>query len=491
MKRGSQEHIEAFMSRRSPCAPLFRIACCFLAAILASPAASFAAFSLTTLATFSGLSNGGPSAGLIADSQGNLFGTTFGGGNFFDGTVFELAAGSHTPTTLATFNGDNGEQPASDLISDTAGNLYGATSRGGDNGFAGTVFKVDAVTHELTDVAPVTPTNGRPNGRLYRDAQGNLFGTSAGGGFGTLFEITPGSDHLTTLVQYTGPNGRQPLGGLIADAAGNLYGTTHQGGSTFVPQGAVGFGTIFKFSPATNTLTTLASFTNDNGRLPLNDLVIDSHGNLFGTTDQGGEDSEGTIFELAAGSSTIVTLASFDDASGGEPFAPLTVDAKGNLYGTTSSEGPGGLGAVFELPSGSNKLTTLASFTGDNGAFPSSSILIDHDGNLLGTTSQGGPDDAGTIFKLTRVNVPGDYDDNGIVDHADYDLWSRTFGSTNNLAADGSGNGAVDAADYTIWRDALTSGADANRLSASVPEPAARSLMTLGLVGLFFYQRRV
>ena len=329
------------------------------------------------------------------------------------------------PRTLATFNGDNGEQPASDLISDTAGNLYGATSRGGDNGFAGTVFKVDAVTHELTNIAPVTPANGQPNGRLYRDAQGNLFGTSASGGFGTLFEITPGSDHLTTLVQFTGPNGRQPLGGLIADAAGNLYGTTHQGGSTFVPQVAVGFGTIFKYTPATNTFTTLASFTNDNGRLPLNDLVIDSHGNLFGTTDQGGEDSEGTIFELAAGSSTIVTLASFDDTSGGEPFAPLTVDAKGNLYGTTSSEGPGGLGAVFELPSGSNKLTTLASFTGDNGAFPSSSILIDHDGNLLGTTSQGGPDDAGTIFKLTRVNVPGDYDDNGIVNSADYDLWRR------------------------------------------------------------------
>src|SRR5256885_1882964 len=82
-------------------------------------------------------------------------------------------------------------------------------------------------------------------------------GPSAFGGFGTLFEITPGSDHLTTLVQFSGPNGRQPLGGLIADAAGNLYGTTHQGGSTFVPQVSVGFGTIFKYSPATNTFTTL------------------------------------------------------------------------------------------------------------------------------------------------------------------------------------------------------------------------------------------
>ena len=461
------------MLRRPPFSPRCRSTILLLALVFASPAATLAAFNLTTLATFPGPSNGGPSAGLIADSQGNLFGTTFGGGDSFDGTVFELAAGSHTPTTLATFNGDNGEQPASDLISDAAGNLYGATSRGGDNGFAGTVFKVDATTHELTNIAPVTPANGRPNGRLYRDAQGNLFGTSAGGGFGTLFEITPGSDHLTTLVQFTGPNGRQPLGGLIADAAGNLYGTTHQGGSTFVPQGAVGFGTIFKYSPATNTLTTLASFTNDNGRLPLNDLVIDSHGNLFGTTDQGGEDSEGTIFELAAGSSTIVTLASFDDTSGGEPFAPLTVDAKGNLYGTTSSEGPGGLGAVFELPSGSNKLTTLASFTGDNGAFPSSSILIDHDGNLLGTTSQGGPDDSGTIFKLTRVNVPGDFDDNGIVNTADYNLWRLTFSSTSNLAADGNGNGTVDAADYTIWRDAFTPGAAAASLtSRPIPEPS-------------------
>jgi uncharacterized repeat protein (TIGR03803 family) len=484
------------MSRRSRCAPRFRIIVSLLvttSVLQISPI--FAAFNLTTLASFPGPSNGGPSAGLVADPQGNLFGTTFGGGSLFQGTVFELAAGSHTPTTLATFNGDNGFDPHSDLILDDAGNLYGATSQGGDHGFIGNVFKVDAVTHELTDVAPVMPANGQPNGRLYRDTQGNLFGTSASGGMdgrGTLFEITPGSNQITTLVQFTGPNGSKPLAGLVADADGNLYGTTHNGGSTFVSQQFPGLGTIFKYSPATHTFNTLASFTGtgDNGRLPMTDLVVDSHGNLFGTTSQGGDDSEGTIFELPAGSSTIVTLASFDDTTGTDPFAGLAIDSKGNLYGTASSEGPNGFGTVFELPSGSNKITTLVAFTDDNGAYPISSILIDHDGNLLGTTSQGGTDDSGTIFKLTHINVPGDYDDNGIVDHADFDLWSRTFGSTTNLAADGNGDGIVDAADYTIWRDAVAPGAAAASVtSRSVSEPSTLLLMMMAAIPLTLLKR--
>jgi uncharacterized repeat protein (TIGR03803 family) len=478
------------MSHRSRCAPLFRFVFLVLAAILAYPAASLAAFNLSTLASFPGPSNGGPSAGLVADSHGNLFGTTFGGGALFQGTVFELAAGSHMPVTLATFNGDNGFDPHSDLILDSAGNLYGATSQGGDNGFIGNVFKVDAVTHDLTDVAAVTPANGQPNGRLYRDAQGNLFGTSASGGLGTLFKITPDSNQITTLIQFTGPNGSQPRAGLVADAEGNLYGTTHHGGTTFVSQVSVGLGTIFKYSPATNTFTTLASFTGDNGKLPMTDLAVDAHGNLFGTTFQGGDDGEGTIFELPAGSSNIITLASFDDSTGTDPFAGLAIDSKGNLYGTASSEGPNGFGTVFELPSGSNKITTLVAFTDDNGAYPISSILIDHDGNLLGTTSQGGTDDSGTIFKLTHVAVPGDYDDNGIVDRADFDLWSRTFGSTTNLAADGNGNGIVDAADYTIWRDAVAPGAAAASVtSRSVSEPSTLLLMMMAAIPLTLLKR--
>src|SRR5262245_14118541 len=227
--RGLSESNEVSMSPRSRRALTAVTGLLLVAPVISQASLCLAAFNLTTLASFPGPSNGGPSAGLIADPQGNLFGTTFGGGTFFEGTVFELPAGSSSPVTLATFDGDNGFEPASDLIRDDAGNLYGATSRGGDNGFVGNVFKVDAVTHELTDVAPVTFANGQPNGRLYRDAQGNLFGTSASGGLGTLFEITPGSNQITTLVQFTGPNGSQPRAGLVADADGNLYGTTHHG----------------------------------------------------------------------------------------------------------------------------------------------------------------------------------------------------------------------------------------------------------------------
>jgi len=221
--------------------------------------------------SFNGANGAGPSAGLIADANGNLIGTTEFGGAYGEsgggrgyGTVFEIAKTSggyaSTPTTLVNFNGTNGESPEAGLIADANGNLFGTTAYGGAYQ-EGTVFEI-AKTAGGYATTPTTLVNfcslancadgAAPTG-LIADANGNLFGTTAYGGaygesggglgYGTVFEIAKTSGGYastpTTLVSFNDSNGSEPLAGLIADANGNLFGTTYQGG-------AYGYGTVFE-----------------------------------------------------------------------------------------------------------------------------------------------------------------------------------------------------------------------------------------------------
>jgi uncharacterized repeat protein (TIGR03803 family) len=131
-------------------------------------------------------------------------------------------------------------------------------------------------------------------------------------------------------------------------------------------------------------------------------LIEDSQGDLFGVTANGGPGSSiGTIYELPAGSDTIVTLASFTGANGGSPQAGLLMDAAGDLFGTCFNGGADDDGTVFELPAGSSTILTLATFDGGNGEFPYSSLVADSAGDLYGTTLDGGTDNDGEIFKIT------------------------------------------------------------------------------------------
>ena len=162
---------------------------------------------------------------------------------------------------------------------------------------------------------------------------------------------------MTTLASFNGANGANPEAGLVLDGQGNLYGTTVQGGAS-------GDGTVFEIVKGSNTITTLASFNGANGDHPDGGLVLDGQGNLYGTTYNGGASGDGTVFEIAKGSNTITTLASFNDYNGVHPAAGLVLDGQGNLYGTTFNGGAGDLGTVFEIANGSNTITTLASFNG-------------------------------------------------------------------------------------------------------------------------------
>jgi uncharacterized repeat protein (TIGR03803 family) len=171
------------------------------------------------------------------------------------------------------------------------------------------------------------------------------------------------------------------LGGVIIDSGGNLFGTTASGGAS-------GDGTVFEVAQGSGTITTLASFNGANGANPEAALLIDSSGNLYGTASgQGSSSTFGTVFELAQGSGTITTLASFNPPAGAHPQAGLVMDGSGNLYGTA--------GTVFELPAGSSTILTLAP-----GAGADAGLIMDRSGNLYGTTFAGGAAGLGSVFEL-------------------------------------------------------------------------------------------
>ena len=352
---------------------------------------------ITTLASFSGTNGASPTGGIVIDGSGNLFGTTqYGGDANGDGTVFELAAGSGAITTLALFNNIDGANPVSELVEDSGGNLFGTASAGGAG--YGTVFEVAAGSSAITALASFNSSDGSiPEGRLVEDPAGDLFSTTNGGGAssdGTVFEVAAGSGAITTLASFDGSNdGAYPVAGLAVDSSGNLYGTTNSGGAS-------GYGTVFEVPAGSTSISVLASFTFTNGDGPEGELVVDGSGNLFGTNTNGGAANAGTVFEVAAGSGAITQLAAFSAASGAYPSSSLIQDASGNFYGTTYSGGEFGDGTVFEMAAGSTAITTLASFNGSNGANPGFALVQDSGGNIYGTTVGGGASSDGTVFEL-------------------------------------------------------------------------------------------
>jgi uncharacterized repeat protein (TIGR03803 family) len=359
---------------------------------------------LITLASFNN-TIGTPYLGsLLEDSSGNFFGTTGGSSGNGNGTVFELPRGSNTIITLASFT--HGEYPADGLVEDSSGNLFGTTLYGGVNN-TGTVFELAQGSSTITTLAVFYSTNNpigiHPNGGLVEDSSGNVFGTTSGGGAhgdGTVFELMKGSSTITDLADFNpgAGDGNGPSGGLIEDSNGNLLGTTNNGG-------AYGVGTVFELAHGSNTITTLASFNNThnlNGINPFGNLVEDSSGNLFGTTYAGGAYNYGTVFELAHGSNTITTLAFFTGTNGANPQAGLVEDTNGNLYGTTFFGGANNEGTVFELAKSSSTITDLVSFSGSNGSSPYSGLIEDSSGNLFGTTTGGGANGVGTLFELDQ-----------------------------------------------------------------------------------------
>jgi uncharacterized repeat protein (TIGR03803 family) len=356
---------------------------------------------LTTLHSFTGSDGASPYAPLIQGTDGNLYGTTYAGGASNDGTIFKIDTAGATLTTLHSFTGSDGANSQASLIQAADGNLYGTTVAGGASN-NGTIFKIDTAGTTLITLHSFTGSDGaQPTAGLIQATSGNFYGSTEGGGLpggGTIFKIDTAGSTLTTLHIFTGIDGAIPYAGVIQGADGSLYGTTSGGGAS-------GNGTIFKIDAGGAKLITLHAFTGSDGAQTNSGLIQGADGNLYGTTAAGGSSNVGTIFKIDTAGTELTTLHSFTGSDGGYPYAGLIQGTDGYLYGTTRSDGAGGVGTIFKIDTAGVTLTTLHTFTGSDGAHPFGSLVQGTDGNLYGTTHHGGASDNGTIFKIDTAGV--------------------------------------------------------------------------------------
>jgi uncharacterized repeat protein (TIGR03803 family) len=393
--------------------------------------------SYRVLYSFQGQPDGAaPDAGLIRSASGTLYGTTIAGGtgtcDFYApgcGTVFVVGSNGRE-TVLYSFTGPptDGQGPSASLVQDSSGNLYGTTGSGGTGKCypmgCGTVFKVDTTGTETVLYSFAGGTDGAGPTGVIRDANGALYGTTSYGGIdacssdaagcGTVFKVDS-SGTETVLYRFTGgADGGFPLAGLVFDAAGNLYGATGTGGTGC---GCCGCGVVFALNPSGRE-SVLYSFKGlPDGAFPGGGLIWDAEGNLYGTTVRGGKQSHycdtggcGTVFRLApTGKETV--LYRFIGPAGGTGYFPrgaLIRDSAGNLYGTANADQGGcSCGLVFKLRR-TGKLAVLHKFTGGtDGRSPAAPLIRDPKGILYGAAGAGGSgascegSGCGTVFKLT------------------------------------------------------------------------------------------
>jgi uncharacterized repeat protein (TIGR03803 family) len=337
-------------------------------------------------------------------------------------TVFALLpAQAQTFTVLYSFPGFSGDGlgPLGYLVQDAAGNLYGTTFEGGTaTGGEGTVFKIDKSATETVLVNFDSSNGSFPNSGLILDKEGNLYGPAkeGPGGAGVLFRVSPkGKEKLLYAFEGCECNRvRGPQGALSMDSAGNLYGAAYAGGHTGVGCPPYDCGAIFKLDTH-GKLHTLYAFSGDDGDSPAGPLLQDPDGNLYGTTQYGGDlacpiapgQGCGIVFKLDQTGKLSVLYTFTGGPDGGLPGSALVTDKANNLYGVAAGGNAfcyGGCGVIFKL-SPAGDLTVLYTFTGGaDGNYPNDPLAIDAKGNLYGTTAGefiSNESPFGSVFELT------------------------------------------------------------------------------------------
>jgi hypothetical protein len=414
----------------SSCGSMFAMAAVFALTLLAPRALQAQTFSV--LHNFNdGPDGAAPFAGLTVGAGGVLYGTASGGGTYGGGTVFKLSqvGSAWVFSPLYEFGSRHGDgtTPYGGVVIGPNGALYGTASRGGDN--YGTVFELRppaAFCKSATcywDETILYSFMGMPDGdsplfeNLAFDQAGNIYGTTADGGIyydGTTFELTSSGGGYTESILHnfgSGTDGLNPEAGVVLDTAGNVYGTTLAGGTG-------GAGTVYQLTPSNGGWLEnfLVNFDITNGSYPEGDLIMDASGNLYGTTTYGPPSGSGygVVFKLApsGGGFTYSLLYAF-----GLPCSPVgsvAMDAAGNFFGVCVEGGNGDDdGWIFELTNCSQEcsLVYLHDFSGSDGAHPSGGPVLDANGNLYGTTTSGGTgnchdgEGCGVVWEIAGVGA--------------------------------------------------------------------------------------
>jgi uncharacterized repeat protein (TIGR03803 family) len=366
---------------------------------------------LTTIHNFNGADGKLPFAALSQATDGNLYGTTYYGGARSSGNVFKVTTAGTLKTAYSFCSESNcadGEYTYAVPVQGTDGSFYGTTYLGGASD-QGTVFKLSP-SGALTTLHSFDGTDGaEPLAGLAQADNGSFYGTTYLGGSkgdGSVFKITSAGAFtlLHSFCSQSGcTDGQNPFAGFILGTDGNLYGTTLAGG-------AHGDGTVFKITPS-GTFTTLHSFCSQNGctdgEFPQTGLLQARDGNFYGTTILGGSYGNGTIFKMTP-TGTLTTLYNVCSQSGCPDgnylYAGLTQATDGNLYGSMDIGGANGYGTIFKITL-SGTLTTLYSFCSQSGCtdgeYPGGPLVQHTNGNLYGTTDDGGANGYGTVFRLS------------------------------------------------------------------------------------------
>jgi uncharacterized repeat protein (TIGR03803 family) len=363
-----------------------------LAGLCLAMAACAQAQDYFVLHSFRGGDGAKPSSDLVRDSTGNLYGTTVYGGAYRNGVVFMRDNRGHFGVLHDFTGGADGAAPNA-VIVDSAGNLYGTTNRGGDAQCnCGVIFKLDpagnfTVLHTFTG-----PDGANPVGRLIREASGDLYGTApiSSNSNGVVFRLDS-TGAFTVLHDFDGKDGAYPYAGVVRDSAGNLYGAAYTGG-------AYDLGVIFKLDPA-RKFTVLHTFTGQaDGANPETGVIRDPAGNLYGLTSC-------CVFKLDPAGNLTVLHGFTGGPEGSYARGGLVRDFYGNLYGTAVQGGTRlragnpGPGMVYKIePTG--VFTVLHTFHREAGGRHPWAGLIVSSGTLYGTTTVGGTDGYGAIFKL-------------------------------------------------------------------------------------------
>ncbi|MEI9929196.1 MAG: choice-of-anchor tandem repeat GloVer-containing protein [Rhizomicrobium sp.] len=364
---------------------------------------------LNVVHNFTGGGDGGsPVDGFTMGPTGILYGTASAGGDSGYGVVFKITGKGKEAVLHSFAGGADGAIPNGGVLLDASGALFGTTTAGGASG-SGTVFRINGKNESVLYSFAGGVDGADPQAALAMDTVGNLYGTTAQGGTsnsGTVFELVAPkkkSGRWKEIVLYsfgTSSDGATPVSGVMLDSTGNLYGTTSLGGD-------YGYGTVFKLSHGKAwTETKLHSFQNaDDGAYPYAGVISDTGGNFYGATTQAGTSGGGTVFALtpSGGSLKFSVLTSLPGWGISGPFRNLMMDETGTIYGTTHCDGDDNAGTIFKLtPSGGNwTYALLYTFTGGTDGQFTISNLVSKSGKLYGTTIAGGANGAGVVYTLT------------------------------------------------------------------------------------------